>query len=97
MPLVLNSRVWVLAERLYVHCHSADKFLQLLKDFDIDYAEFDYAEVFKVTKGKYMFMSEDNFAFAEFMQLVPSYKYLPLLERIVFDSDVKATTDDNWN
>lgn len=97
MPLVLNSRVWVLAERLYVHCHSADRFLQLLKDFDIDYAEFDYAEVFKLTKGKYMFMSEDNFAFAQFMQLVPSYKYLPLLERIVFDPNVKATTDDNWN
>jgi hypothetical protein len=97
MPLILNSRVWVLAERLYVHCHRAGKFLLLLNDFGVNYTEFDYDEVFKTTKGKYTFMSEDNFTFAQFMQLVPSHKYLSLLERIVFDSDVKATTDDNWN
>src|SRR5262249_27240857 len=97
MPLVLNVRVWVLAERLYLHAHGGAAFRELLNSCDIDYREFDYEKEFATSKGKYTFMSEDSFVFAQFMQLVASYKYLPLLERVIFDDDVKGTRDDNWN
>lgn len=97
MPLILNARVWVLAERLYVHAHNGAAFCKLLKDCNIDYTEFDYDKAFAKLKGKYTFMSEDDFTFAQFMQLVPSYKYLPFLERVVFDHDVQVTQKDSWN
>jgi len=99
MPLTLNKRVWVLAERLFLHCHDCDyeKFLVLLKEFDIDYEENEYKELLKGTKPLYTFMSEENFAFANFMELIPTYKYLPLLERIVFVECVRRTESDNWN
>ena len=97
MPLILNARAWVLAERLFVHAHDSATFQELLKDCGIDYKEFDYEKEFATVKGKYTFMSEDNLIFAQYMQLVSSYKYLPLLERIVFDQDVKITQEDNWN
>jgi hypothetical protein len=37
MTLTLNKRVWLLAERLYIHAYNADKFLKLLALNDIDY------------------------------------------------------------
>lgn len=42
-------------------------------------------------------MSEENYTFASFMELVPAYKYLPLLENIVFGAKVIGTQNDNWN
>ncbi|HYX10061.1 MAG TPA: hypothetical protein VE912_25260 [Bacteroidales bacterium] len=42
-------------------------------------------------------MSEEDFKFANFMQTVPTYKYLKILERIVFDSKIEQTKDDDWN
>jgi len=97
MPLLLNPRVWMLAERLYVHAHEHKGFQELLASLDIEYNDFDYERGFAPYQGKYVFMSEENFTFARFMQLVPSYKYLPLLKRIVFDQDVRSTQNDNWN
>ena len=103
MALTLNRRVWVLAERLFIHARSdshlkrgAQEFIQFLKQFNIDYPGEPYQE-FGATKGEYTFMSEDNYTFADFMQLVPTYKYLPILEKIAFDPDVKKTQRDNWN
>src|SRR6266446_4465121 len=97
MPMILNARAWVLAEHLYVHAHGSAAFRELLHDCDIEYKEFDYDKELATIKGKYTFMSEDNVTFAQFMQLVPSYKYLPFLERIVFDHDIQVTQEDNWN
>lgn len=99
MPLTLNKRVWVLAERLFLHCHDCDyeEFLSSLKEFDIDYEENEYEDLLKLTEPRYTFMSEENYAFANFMELTPTYKYLPLLERIVFDECVKRTKSDKWN
>jgi hypothetical protein len=42
-------------------------------------------------------MSEDDYRFASFMELVPSYNYLPLLKEIVFDEKIRGTKRDNWN
>lgn len=99
MPLTLNKRVWVLAERLFLHCHDCDyeEFLSLLKEFDIDYEENEYEDLLKLTEPRYTFMSEENYSFANFMELTPTYKYLPLLERIVFDECVKRTKSNKWN
>lgn len=96
MPLNVPPRTWLLAERLYIHCHAPEDFLALLRDHEIAYTGEPYAE-FGSVKGKYTFMSEDNFAFASFMQGVPTYKYVRLLEDIVFDNCVQGTKDDNWN
>ena len=42
-------------------------------------------------------MSKENYDFANFMQTIPNYKYLQLLERVVFDSKIIETKNDNWN
>jgi hypothetical protein len=96
MPLVLNPQVWILAERLYIHCHSPKDFLDYLAGFDISYHGRPYDD-WKVTKVEYTFMSEDNAAFAEFMQREPSYKYVRVLQPIVFDECIQGTERDNWN
>jgi hypothetical protein len=94
--LTLNKRVWVLAERLYIHAHKKEAFLRLLRQHDIDYPGDNYND-FNTIKGLYTFMSEDDLTFADFMDLIPAYKYLPLLADIVFDPDVQKTAADNWN
>ena len=99
MTLSLNQRVWVLAERLYIHAHGDhghEAFLTLLRQHDIDYNGETY-QGFPLTKPLYTFMSEENYSFASFMELVPTYKYLPLLEKIVFDPKVQHIQYDNWN
>lgn len=103
MALTLNKRVWVLAERLYIHTHAdpnlehgAQEFIQFLKQFNTDYPGEPYQD-FGTIKGTYTFMSEDNYTFADFMQLIPTYKYLPILEKIIFASHVTKTQRDNWN
>ena len=96
MALTLSDRVWILAERLYVHAHDTDSFLNLLRGLDIDYPGEVY-QWLKTIKEKYLFMSEENYAFADFMHSVPSYKYVPLLETVVFDSEVRKTQKDDWN
>ncbi len=98
MPLTINKRVWVLAERLYVHVYNTDSFLKLLKECDIDY----FSDIYKDllignTKIYYTFMSEENYEFADFMELTPSYKYLPVLSNIIFDDKVINTRYDGWN
>ncbi len=97
MPLILNKRVWVLAERLYIHANGQDEFIELLQTNDIDFSDNNYDELLKYTKPYYTFMSEENYEFADFMELVSSYKYLPLLEKIKFDKNVLKTLSDNWN
>jgi hypothetical protein len=101
MTFALNKRVWLLAERLYIHTYdanqsNAEKFLKLLARHDIDYPGENYSD-FDSTKGLYTFMSEDDYTFASFMELVPSYKYLPILQEIVFDETIRRTTRDKWN
>lgn len=96
MPLTLNDRAWVLAERLYLHARGVEPFKELLREFDLDYPGEPY-EDFDTNRGRYTFMSEPNYAFAEFMKLVPAYKYLPILKRIIFDPRVRKTQRDGWN
>lgn len=96
LPLVVNKRAWVLAERLYIHCHRVDGFMALLREFGIEYSSDSYAS-FGAVKSMYTFMSEEDYTFAEFMTSVPKFRYVPLLERIVFDLDVTKTQSDGWN
>jgi len=94
--LTLNKHVWVLAERLYIHSHKREGFLRLLRQHEIDYPGENYSD-FGTTKGLYSFMSEDDNTFADFMDLIPAYKYLPILQDVVFDPDIQRTAQDNWN
>lgn len=96
MPLQLPDRVWMLAERLYIHGHSADDFRGLLTSQGIDYPGVPYAE-FNTLKGRYTFFSEPSFVFAQFMRGIPSHKYLALLEYVVFEEEAKKSANDNWN
>jgi len=93
MAFTLNKRVWVLAERLYIHIYDIpDSFIEFLAKHDIDYPKDNYQN-YKI----YVLMSEDDYTFASFMEIVPSYKYLPVLQEIVFDERIKKTVKDNWN
>jgi hypothetical protein len=86
----------MLAERLYIHCHDADEFRSLLGELKIEYEGPAYP-TFTTTKGKYTFMSEEDYSFAEFMLSVPRFRQLQVLQRIVFDSLVMRTPADGWN
>lgn len=96
MDLVVEKRVWVLAERLYIHAQGIDGFRALLRQQRLRYNNPLYND-FNSTSIKYTFMSEDNYDFADFMATIPPNRHLLLLERIVFDPQVQATTRDNWN
>jgi hypothetical protein len=96
MPLTIQPRTWVLAERLYVHCYSPQDFVDLLARHGITYNNSAYAR-FDQVPVRYPFMSQDDSTFARFMTGVPTHVYLRLLERIVFDDCVIRTAQDNWN
>lgn len=96
MSVKLNQEIWIHAERLYIMSYSTDEFIIFLKKFGIEYDNELYRD-FKNTTTLYTFMSEPNHSFANFMQTIPTYKYLPILEKIIFDDKIIATRKDNWN
>ncbi len=83
MSVKLDQNVWLYVERLFVHCYDADTFILFLKKFGIEYKN----DVYRTLAGSgpprqdpmYIFMSEPNYDFSNFMQTIPSYKYLPIL------------------
>ncbi len=96
MAINIPKKIWLYYERLYLHVYSIEEFKILLKEFDLEYDYPLYMD-FDTIKTKYTFMSEENYAFADFMQTVPTYKYLGILERLVFDLKIKETQKDKWN
>ena len=92
----LPARVWVLAERLYIHIHQPEGFVELLRQYDIKYMSDVYRD-WNTVQTRYTFMSEEDYRFASFMQSVPSYKYLKILEHVVFDPDIIKTQRSKWN
>lgn len=98
MSFTIQPRVWALVERLFIHGHSPNEFLELLERHGISYNGTVY-ETFDSyrPKPKYTFMSEDDYTFARFMNGVPSHRYLPLIREVLFDQKVRATQQDNWN
>lgn len=92
MGFVINNQIWQLTEKLYVHCYEPGGFVNFLESQEINLPENFYSD-FEI----YSFMSSDQNNFASFMQNVPSYRYISLLEKIVFDEKIKNTQRDNWN
>lgn len=94
MSLVINNRIWELSEKLYIHCYGVDGFVELLNSRGVDLPNNFYSN-FEI----YSFMSTEQNQFAQLMQRVPTYKYLAILNDVVFDKDGKAssTQHDNWN
>ena len=92
MNVVLNNQIWQYIERLYIHCYGVDKFITFLKSKEVNIKD-DFYSNFDV----YVFMSTETYEFARFMQNVPSYRYLPILEKIIFNTKIKVTESDNWN
>lgn len=102
MGVKFNQEIWMYAERLYIHCYKEDEFKIFLKKFGIDYDNASYPTILSSTGPTratplWVFMSEPNYDFANFMQTVPTYKYLPILQKIVFDSKIINTRRDGWN
>jgi hypothetical protein len=101
MSIKLNQEIWMYTERLYLHCYSFEDFKILLKKYGVEYDSPSYSNLGTTGPAKaiplYMFMSEPNYEFANFMQTVPTYKYLPILQQIVFDEKIVATRQDGWN
>ncbi|MBU2462636.1 MAG: hypothetical protein KJ844_00920, partial [Candidatus Edwardsbacteria bacterium] len=96
MAIVVNKKVWVYLERLYIACHGEKKFQDLLKRHEVDYDGYIYKN-FNKTVPLYTFMSVEDYTFANFMLTIPSYKYSDLICEIIFDQKVRATRTDNWN
>lgn len=94
MSLNFNQEIWIIVERLYIHVYSTDEFKIFLKKFGLDYTSELYDNFNYIL---YTFMSEPHYDFANFMQTVPTYKYLPILEKIIFDEKIIATRKDGWN
>jgi len=92
MSFVINNQIWQLAEKLYIHCYEIDGFVNFLRSHKINLPD-DFYSNFEI----YSFMSTEQNRFAQFMQRVPSYRYLPILEKIIFDEKIKSTQRDNWN
>lgn len=92
----LTQEIWVYVERLYITYYSAEEFVIFLKKFNIDYSNELYKS-FSVTEALYNFMSEENYDFANFMQTIPTYKYITILEKVVFDDRISQSRRDNWN
>lgn len=108
MPLQINPEIWNFVERLYIHSYGADKFVIFLKEFDLDYTNQSiYTSMYTEGEGintniGYHFMAfntdnDDFFDFYKFMMTVPKYKYLNILEKIIFDEKLINTSRDNWN
>jgi hypothetical protein len=97
MNLNLPKKIWVYVERLYITCYDTTAFKKLLRKFDIQYDNKLYRQLKTIDKPFYVFMSNEDYTFADFMQSVPSDKYLQILEPIVFDDKIIATQRDNWN
>lgn len=99
MSLNIAQKIWVYAERLYLHAYRTEEFLEFLTSFGIEYNNDVYKTLGKTSSPMplYKFMSEENYTFAKFMQMVPSYKYLTILEAIIFDPKIIETKRDNWN
>lgn len=101
MSIKLNQEIWMYAERLYIHCYDAEQFVVFLKQYGIEYDYDGYAQF--STSGiahqlpLHKFMSEPNYHFANFMQTIPTYKYLLILQKVVFDPKIVATRRDGWN
>jgi len=94
MSLLINNRIWELAEKLYIHCYGVDGFVELLKSRAVSLPDNFYSN-FEI----YSFMSTEQNQFAQLMQRVPAYKYLSILNEVVFDKDGKVSSmqHDNWN
>lgn len=92
MALIINNRIWELSEKLYIHCYETSGFVDFLKSNGIDLPDNFYGNF-----EAYSFMSTEQNNFAQFMQRVPSYRYLAILEKVIFDEKIKNTQRDNWN
>lgn len=92
MGFIINNQIWQLAEKLYIHCYEINGFTDFLKSHEVNLPD-NFYNGFEV----YSFMSSERNDFVQFMQNVPAYRYIPILEGIVFDAKVKNTQRDNWN
>lgn len=92
MSLIVYNKIWQLTEKLYIHCYGIDGFVSFLESHEVKLPDGFYNN-FEI----YSFMSTEQNQFAQHMQGVPSYRYIPILEKIVFDEKIKNTKRDNWN
>lgn len=88
----INNKIWLLAEKLYIHCYKPEGFNILLQECGVD-APAEIYNDFEI----YSFMTSDNHDFLGFIQQVPNYRYLSILEKIFFEPRVISTQHDNWN
>lgn len=101
MSIKLNQEIWVYVERIYIHCYGTANFKIFLKKYGIEYDNPHYNDLLSSGQSRdiplYVFMSTPNYDFAHFMQTVPTYKYLSILQQIIFDTDIITTRKDGWN
>jgi len=87
-----NGKIWLLIEKLYIHCYGIDGFSDFLKNNDINIPNDFYPE-FEI----YSFMSLDDIRFPEFMEKIPCFKYYKVVKNVIFDGKIRNTQYSNWN
>lgn len=92
MSIVVNNQIWQLVEKLYIHCYEKVGFVQFLNSNGVKLPSKFY-NGFEI----YSFMSTEHYDFAQLMHKVPSYRYIPILQNVCFDENIKSTRKDNWN
>lgn len=92
MSLIINNQIWQLTEKLYIHCYDTSGFVDFLESYEVKLPD-DFYSNFEI----YSFMSTEQNKFVQYMQRVPSYRYIPILEKITFNGKIKNTQRDNWN
>jgi hypothetical protein len=88
MSTLINRKIWIYVEKLYIHVYSPRQFIEFLEKYDIRYPIESYTGLFDLDKpgsegvtvpNGYNFMSEENDSFMNFMERVPTYKYKEIL------------------
>ena len=92
MGFIISNKIWQLTEKLYIHCYKLDGFVSFLESYEIIFPN-NFYNTFEI----YSFMSIEQNRFSHFMQRVPFYKCISILEKIVFDERIKNTQQDNWD
>lgn len=86
MGFMVSEQIWQYVEKLYIHCYKIDGFIDFLKSRDIILPQDFYAN-----RDIPIIMSTDSRDFSHYMKGVSFYRYISVLEGMIFDRKIKDT------
>lgn len=86
----LPARLWLLAEKLCLHCYGLKGLGELLREYNIQYNNSEYEDY-----DIQVFMTSSKSRFSDFMKTQESSKSLSLLEAVFFDERINNSVNSN--